>query len=203
MGHGSALGLVLPVCRVGGFVGGFRCQQSQASAAKPCENAQSTAEMLDCWDNQYKKADAELNKVYKEIMSRLGDKEKVKLRDAQRAWIPYKEKKGEAAAAQDEGGTLAPVSQPMALTEETQNRVAELKKTYRDVLPDEVLTTPQPEAKPSTPTPPPVQPPVNTLIDCLKSRSLRNLNLHLRIQHPFLQVPPLQSHPQPPRLAQR
>ena len=71
-GHGSALGLVLPVCRVGGIRRGFRCQQSQASAAKPCENAQSTAEMLDCWDNQYKQADAELNKVYKEIMSRLG-----------------------------------------------------------------------------------------------------------------------------------
>ena len=69
-------------------------------------------------------------------------KRKLQLRDVQRAWIPYKEKKGEAAAAQYQGGTLAPVSQLMALTEETQNRVAELKKTYRDVLPDEVLHPP-------------------------------------------------------------
>ena len=112
-----------------GFVGGFRCQQSQASAAKPCENAQSTAEMLDCWDNQYKKADAELNKVYKEIMSRLGDKEKVKLRDAQRAWIPYKRKRAKRRrhSMRAEHSLRLPI---MALTEETQNRVADLKRTY-------------------------------------------------------------------------
>ena len=146
-----------------GFVGGYRCQQNQPPAADPCENAQSTAEMLDCWDSQYKTADAELNRIYKEIMSRLRDTEKAKLRDAQRAWIPYKEKKGEAAAAQYEGGTFAGVAKLIALTEETQNRVAELKKTYRDLLPDEVLQTPQPEVKTTPPTPPPPQPPSKTL----------------------------------------
>ena len=104
--------------------------------------------------------------------------------------------------ATDEGGTLAPVSQLMALTEETQNRVAELKKTYRDVLPYEVLATPQPEAEPSTPTPPPVQPPVKTLGRLPQEPEPQESDppeSSIRSQR----VPPLQSHPQPPRLAQR
>jgi len=110
------------------------CQQTQPAAAEPCAGATSTYEMSECWGKQFELADAELNRVYKAIMARLPDAEKAKLRDAQRAWIPKKEKKGDEAAAEYEGGTFAPVAKTIALTEATQARTAELKKTYGQYL---------------------------------------------------------------------
>lgn len=113
------------------------CQQAEASAADPCAGAKSTYASSECWRKQYEAADAELNRVYQEIMARLPDAEKAKLRESQRAWIPKKEKKGDEAAANAPWHVHAPIMKTIALTEETQARTAELKKSYGYLLSSE------------------------------------------------------------------
>ncbi len=96
----------------------------------PCAGAQNTIEISECWQNQYNKADAELNKIYKEIMANLDQNGKNKLRDSQRTWIAYRDKQADEASSQYEGGTLASVAHIQTLAELTQKRVKELKDTY-------------------------------------------------------------------------
>lgn len=116
------------------FVVKCPCQQAEPPAADPCAGAKSTYASSECWRKQYEQADAELNKVYKEIMGRLPDAEKAKLRESQRAWIPKKEKKGDEAAANAPWHVNDPTMKTIALTEETQARTAELKKAYGQYL---------------------------------------------------------------------
>ena len=58
----------------------------------PCANAQTTAEMRDCAGKEYKQADAELNKAYKQVMSKLDDEgHQAALKIAQQAWIKHRD----------------------------------------------------------------------------------------------------------------
>src|SRR5437667_2041935 len=58
----------------------------------PCANAQTTLEMRDCAGREYKKADEELNKVYRQLTSTLADEGyKGALKTAQQAWIKYRD----------------------------------------------------------------------------------------------------------------
>jgi len=52
---------------------------------------ESTAGMVDCADKAYKKWDAELNKVYKELMKLLDAESQKKLKESQKAWIKFRD----------------------------------------------------------------------------------------------------------------
>ena len=47
--------------------------------------------MLNCNAAEIELQDARLNKAYKEVMSQLSESRKKELRDAQRAWIKYRD----------------------------------------------------------------------------------------------------------------
>ncbi|PPU68064.1 DUF1311 domain-containing protein [Xanthomonas pisi] len=49
--------------------------------------------MQDCIATEHEYQDAKLNKVYKALIKRLGDEEKIKLRDQQRQWIADRDEK--------------------------------------------------------------------------------------------------------------
>lgn len=51
----------------------------------------NTEKMLDCDSQERRRKDAKLNELYQNIMSLLSSEQKVVLRDAQRAWIKYRE----------------------------------------------------------------------------------------------------------------
>src|SRR5215813_2126421 len=58
----------------------------------PCANPQTQLEMNECQGKEYRKADAELNAVYKQLMSKLDDEgEKAALKNAQLAWIKFRD----------------------------------------------------------------------------------------------------------------
>jgi uncharacterized protein YecT (DUF1311 family) len=86
------------------------------------------------YDKQYKQADAELNKVYEQVMSRLDSKsQKDALKAAQRAWISFRDKECDFDASRYEGGTLVNVVHPACLYPETARRTDALHD-YRKML---------------------------------------------------------------------
>lgn len=67
-------------------------------ASAPCQNAGSMVDTSNCLQAAFQHADMDLNDTYRQIMAVLDREEKVNLRDAQRAWITYRDKACEAEA---------------------------------------------------------------------------------------------------------
>jgi uncharacterized protein YecT (DUF1311 family) len=94
----------------------------------PCANAQTTSEMRDCAGKEYKQADAELNKVYKQLMSKLDDEgHQAALKSAQQAWIRYRDTNCEYESYLNRGGTIHSVVYTGCLTRMTKERTTELR----------------------------------------------------------------------------
>jgi uncharacterized protein YecT (DUF1311 family) len=59
----------------------------ESKKPEPCSEAQTQTDMNMCWGNQYRAADARLNQVYRQFMTKLDDGEKAQLKNAQSAWL--------------------------------------------------------------------------------------------------------------------
>jgi uncharacterized protein YecT (DUF1311 family) len=83
-------------------------------------NAQARAE--------FEKADAELNKTYEALLTKLPDAaSKQKLKESQRAWLAFRDVEAAFAADQARGGSMAPTIRYETMTELTQQRIKQLK----------------------------------------------------------------------------
>ncbi|MFP4501553.1 MAG: lysozyme inhibitor LprI family protein [Candidatus Hydrogenedentota bacterium] len=105
-------------------------------AVAACGVAQTTHELRVQADTAYQRADAALNNSYKAVMAILDDEQKTLLREAQRAWIPYRDAAIEAASSVYAGGTLAPVMATEASTALTRDQAAMLRALLSDAGPD-------------------------------------------------------------------
>jgi uncharacterized protein YecT (DUF1311 family) len=95
----------------------------------PCANAQTTAEMRDCAGREYKQADDELNRVYRQLMAKLDDEgRKTALKTAQQAWIKYRDANCDFASYLNRGGTKEPVVRYNCMTGMTVARTKELRE---------------------------------------------------------------------------
>jgi uncharacterized protein YecT (DUF1311 family) len=99
---------------------------------KPCATTQTQAEMNICWGNEYKKADAKLNQTYQQLAAMLDDEQKTQLKNAENAWIKYKDADCEFAADQYKGGSIRPMIAAICLADVTNNRTTELKNQIKD-----------------------------------------------------------------------
>jgi len=95
-------------------------------ANDPCAGM-TTAEMRECLNQRYTQADAALNQLYQQLLSQLSTTQQSKLREAQRAWIHFRDKQAAFVASATEGGTMEPLLSVTALTAMTEKRIAELK----------------------------------------------------------------------------
>lgn len=106
-----------------------------------CENASSTVEMNYCSEQEYNKVDAELNRVYQQIVAGIDTHDDVEadrlkawkeaLKSAQRAWVAYKEKDcGELIGYEWYGGTGATSASLGCMIQKTETRIKELKERY-------------------------------------------------------------------------
>lgn len=95
-------------------------------------SAQTQAEMNQTAMEDYKKADAELNKVYKELMKTLGPKEKKLLIAAQKNWIKFRDSDCEFQAEKYHGGSIQPLIRYTCLTDRTQARTNDLMATKEE-----------------------------------------------------------------------
>lgn len=79
-----------------------------AYAALDCKKAETQMEMEACAGKSLDAADRKLNAIYTKLMKQLGSADKRKLRQAQRAWIAYRDAQCAFNASGSEGGTIQP-----------------------------------------------------------------------------------------------
>ena len=104
----------------------------QKQKPKPCEDAQTQADMNICFGNEYKKADAALNKVYQQLVAMLDEDDKTQLKNAENAWLKYRDTNCEFVADQYKGGSMRPMIAAICLADVTENRTKELRSQIKD-----------------------------------------------------------------------
>jgi uncharacterized protein YecT (DUF1311 family) len=100
-----------------------------------CEDALTTAQMQECANRRYARADAELNQAYKQLASQLEPQRRGLLRDAQRAWVAFRDKNAAFVASDAEGGTLYPVLEVSERASMTERRAQDLKARVQQLHP--------------------------------------------------------------------
>jgi uncharacterized protein YecT (DUF1311 family) len=99
--------------------------------AKDCGKYQVQADMNQCAGDNYQAADDALNAVYKSLMAQQDDApSRAALRDAERAWITYRDKEcAFEIGPQENGGSIWPMEMSNCLEDKTAARITELKGT--------------------------------------------------------------------------
>ncbi|MFZ1109106.1 MAG: lysozyme inhibitor LprI family protein [Rhodomicrobium sp.] len=99
-----------------------------AARADECDNAMDQATMNACAEDAYRKADAELNAVYKQVQSRnKDDAEAGKLLvAAERAWVAFRDAECAFDAAPNAGGSIYPLVYFGCLQRLTKARTGQL-----------------------------------------------------------------------------
>ena len=85
-----------------------------------------TAAMLDCIGDETTRQDLRLNSAYAELMTLLPPPRKTQLREAQRAWIKYRDAHCKFYADSD-GGTMATLNASDCFRAATESRAKELE----------------------------------------------------------------------------
>lgn len=97
---------------------------------QPCEGYGSQAEASGCAHREFQAADAELNKAYGRLAGILEADEKALLKEAELAWIKYRDSNCTFESSQYAGGTMRPMIESFCLARVTKARTAELKEQY-------------------------------------------------------------------------
>ena len=94
---------------------------------KPPAHLQTQLEINSWVQGEFEKADAELNKVWNELLPKLSKKEKERLVDAQLHWIKFRDAQAESAALGYEGGSIAPYIHAESKVVSTRMRTTQLR----------------------------------------------------------------------------
>ena len=82
---------------------------------------------------EFEAADATLNKVYKQLIGKLDDEGKEKLKIAQRAWVQFRDAQADFEAdSEARGGSMAPLIYNGARKRLTDARVKELQRVLKE-----------------------------------------------------------------------
>ncbi len=98
----------------------------------PCPDAMTQHAMNRCAAEEFRKADAELNKVYRQLTGEAGAAEKAKLRAAQLAWIRFRDAHCDYEAFGNQGGSIYPMVYSFCLAEVTRERAKQLREILRE-----------------------------------------------------------------------
>jgi len=94
--------------------------------------AQTQMEMNQTAYNNFKKADADLNKIYKKVMKILNEREKKLMIKAQKDWLIFRDSHCKFEIEQYNGGSIQPLIYSTCLTEQTNSRIEDLKAILTD-----------------------------------------------------------------------
>jgi uncharacterized protein YecT (DUF1311 family) len=106
--------------------------QDDVDDEDPCPGSGSQAELNQCAARARDKADAELNKVYRELMKDAGTTERAKLRAAQLAWIKFRDTQCDYESVGNKGGSIYPMVMSFCLARVTNARVKQLQEILRE-----------------------------------------------------------------------
>jgi uncharacterized protein YecT (DUF1311 family) len=103
-------------------------------ADDPCRDPQSQAEMNMCAAKRFKAADAELNRVYNRLVSKLGDDagQLVKLKTAETSWLKYRDDNCDYEDSFFEGGSMRPLIHSSCMERMTKARTTELRGQIKE-----------------------------------------------------------------------
>ncbi|MGA3091629.1 MAG: lysozyme inhibitor LprI family protein [Terriglobales bacterium] len=96
-----------------------------------CDSETTTAAMRNCENLRYQQAEKALDSTYAELMKKLDETGREKLRAAEKVWLQYREADATFQADTARGGTLAPLIRITVMSDMTETRVAELKKSLQ------------------------------------------------------------------------
>ena len=99
---------------------------SGAAHAADCTSSQ-TAAMTACAADEFKKADAQLNQSYNDYRARLSPVQKGQLKDAQLAWVKFRDLTCDFESSGVEGGSAYPMIRFYCLAEKTGVRLKEIQ----------------------------------------------------------------------------
>ena len=106
----------------------------QTQKRDPCMDGETTAEMKMCASRKYKQADDELNKVYRELMSKLDNEgHKASLKTTQQAWLKYRDSNCDFESYLNRGGSIYSVVVSDCMTSMTNSRTKELKEQIENL----------------------------------------------------------------------
>ena len=148
--------LVLLLLSLSGLTPQSTPKQSSPKRSKgACDEAMSQMEMNQCFGDQYHKADAHLNAVYRKVIDLMekdlsgavakgdgdwkthAETEIQKLKATEKAWIQYRDLNCDAAKFENEGGSIVPMTWAICMTTVTEHRIDDLKDAYGS--PDRII----------------------------------------------------------------
>ena len=97
-----------------------------------CANPLSQVDMNQCAGKAYRDADAIMNQVYRKLVSMLDEDEKAQLKEAQLAWLKYRDTNCEFVADQYKSGSIRPLIHATCLGDVTKRRTTELKTQIKE-----------------------------------------------------------------------
>lgn len=103
-----------------------------AMAAEDCKDPVSQMAMNICSGQDYKRADATLNKSYKVLVAKLEKDRRDQLKKVQIAWIKYRDLQCEFDSSKYDGGSMAPLVHSSCLTRITQQRNKNLEAMLKE-----------------------------------------------------------------------
>jgi uncharacterized protein YecT (DUF1311 family) len=107
-------------------------EQDDADREDPCPGANTQPELNQCAARARDRADAELNKVYRELLKDTSGAERAKLRAAQLAWIKFRDAQCDYESAGNKGGSIYPMVYSFCLAKVTSARVKQLQEILRE-----------------------------------------------------------------------
>jgi uncharacterized protein YecT (DUF1311 family) len=107
-------------------------EQDDADDEDPCPGSNTQHELNQCAARARDKADAELNKVYRELMKDAGTTERAKLRAAQLAWLKFRDAQCDYESFGNKGGSIYPMVSSFCLARVTNARVKQLQEILRE-----------------------------------------------------------------------
>jgi uncharacterized protein YecT (DUF1311 family) len=107
-------------------------KKKTAQDADPCPEAHTQLDMNVCADAQYRKADAELNRVYQQVVRASGGAD-AKLKAAQLAWLKFRDAECDYESSQYEGGSMKPMIYSFCLRDVTAARTKQLRDALKEL----------------------------------------------------------------------
>ena len=107
-----------------------------ARAQDACGGAATQAELTACAAREARRADAELNAVYRAVMAREGGASAARIRAGQRAWIAYRDAWCEAASGVYEGGSMRPMAHSFCVAGLTRDQTEQLRRLDPEHAPE-------------------------------------------------------------------
>ncbi|MEJ6388189.1 lysozyme inhibitor LprI family protein [Gymnodinialimonas ulvae] len=97
----------------------------------PCDPNQPQSALTQCVSEAYQAWDGLLNEAYQRVIGIQDASGEERLRQAQRAWITYRDLACEMERARYDGGSIAPMIQLQCLTRLTERRTRDLEDLLR------------------------------------------------------------------------